>query len=251
MDNKVLQNVVIKNDDLKNLLTSWSDYVMQHKEMINKCIYKRQLHHVDKDSVVANQDNMREIDYYVSEEYLRLVKEKEALHVGFPEVCIGWALNPKGPGHSMRWTDAKHTAEMLDWQDQHVERYSKFNQEMMMCLGTRHNALCQLYPPNEGIIGWHNNANASAYNLIFTYSETGDGYWQHLNPKTDTIETIEDIPGWQCKASYFGSYGEDNPNTLIYHAAKTRNSHRLTVSYIFERTNKDYWLDAIEEIEFS
>ena len=50
-----------------------------------------------------------------------------------------------------------------------------------------------MYPPG-GYISWHNNANASAYNLIFTWSETGDGYFKYIDGETKEEIVIKDKP---------------------------------------------------------
>lgn len=128
---------------------------------------------------------------------------------------------------------------------EYYEDWSKLHSAMCLELGISHSALSQLYPPN-GFIGWHNNANASGYNLLFTWSETGEGSFEYLNPKTDKIVVLKDRKGWSCKAGYFGNYGE--PGKVIYHCARTK-CWRMTLSYTFGRAERPYWLDAIDHIE--
>ena len=95
-----------------------------------------------------------------------------------------------------------------------------------MCIRDR----CAIYPPG-GFISWHNNANAAAFNLIFTWSEFGEGCFKYIHPETKEEVICEDEAGqWSCKAAYFGHYGE--PDKLLYHAADTDN-WRTTVSYTF------------------
>ena len=48
-------------------------------------------------------------------------------------------------------------------------------------------------------ISWHNNANAPAYNLIFTWSETGDGWFKYWDMKEQRIVKFEDKLKAQCK----------------------------------------------------
>lgn len=109
-------------------------------------------------------------------------------------------------------------------------------------LGVETSALSQLYPPG-GFIGWHNNANASAHNLIFTWSETGDGWFKYIDPKTSELVTVQDEAGWNLKAGYFGAYGSDD---VVYHAART-NCWRMTLSYVLGH-NTDYWQDCIDYV---
>jgi hypothetical protein len=58
---------------------------------------------------------------------------------------------------------------------------------------------------------------------------------------------MKDKQGWNCKAAYFGHYGE--PENLFYHAAKT-DCWRCTVSFTFDisQASVDYRDDLIEEI---
>ena len=51
----------------------------------------------------------------------------------------------------------------------------------------------------KSFIGWHNNANASAYNLIFTWSETGDGYFKYVDGYTGDEIVIPDKKGGNVK----------------------------------------------------
>ena len=39
-----------------------------------------------------------------------------------------------------------------------------------------------MWYPKDGYIAWHNNWNVPGYNVLFTYTETGNGYWRHINP---------------------------------------------------------------------
>ena len=230
--NEVLRHVNINNSSIKNLLNGWNDYILKQADTVEREF---------KSQVVSgfNTEGPSALDRYQTDEYRMSIVNQGPAHEGYPEDGYYVQIKPE----QLHWQGKDY-----DFQKKYIESYTTFNNSMVVELGIRRNALCVAYPPG-GFIGWHNNANASSYNLIFTYSETGDGYWQHINPHTNEVETIPDVPGWQCKAAYFGSYSEHDPKTLIYHTAKTNSCWRLTVSYIFDRTNKDWWEQAIEEIE--
>ena len=230
-EGEVLINVNINNPVIIEALTEWSTFLHDRYDDISRYIsisrhepsYQRGLEH----------------------DYMEEIRAKGSQHDGFPEMDYMFNIRPDFlQGRYRREQEvARELAEEI------TARYHKMNDTMITELGIRRNALSALYPPN-GYIGWHNNANASSYNLIFTYSATGDGYWEHVNPYTNQIERIEDVKGWQCKATYFGAYSENNPKSLIYHtAACGPTGFRATVSWIFDRVNKDWWLDSIEEIE--
>lgn len=125
--------------------------------------------------------------------------------------------------------------------NQYRSDFAKFDIGIRQELALKTNALSQLYPPT-GFIGWHNNANASGYNLIFTWSETGDGWFKYIDKYGQEI-TVPDKKGWTLKATYFGTYEEKN---VCYHAAYT-NCWRMTHSFVLGY-NQDYWLDCIDHI---
>lgn len=90
---------------------------------------------------------------------------------------------------------------------------------MSVILGAHTSALSLFYPP-DGFIGWHTNANATSHQLLFTWSETGEGYFRYQDPKTKEIVTLQDKPGWNVRAHYFG--GEHEPDFLYWHTAYTK-----------------------------
>ena len=128
----------------------------------------------------------------------------------------------------------------------HPEEYRKtwmnLDAQMKEELGVRVSALSTLYPP-EGFIGWHNNANASEYNLIFTWSERGDGWFKFIEPSTGEEVVIQDEPGWNLKAGFFGKYGSDD---VVYHCART-NCFRMTLSYTLGH-DIEFWRDCVDYI---
>ena len=68
---------------------------------------------------------------------------------------------------------------------------SDLNDKMMNFLSVKHNALAAVYPPG-GFIAWHNNANAPAFNLIFSYSESGAGWFDYIHPETKEVIRCQD-----------------------------------------------------------
>jgi hypothetical protein len=179
-------------------------------------------------------------EYYISEKYKDKIIQMGQGHNGYPEALLGYNLRDI-------LKDTKETRRIVN-EDilQYNKKFNKLNEKLQTLLATRHNALCAIYPPG-GFIAWHNNANASSYNIIITWSETGDGYWKHVDPHTKEEVLVKDVPGWQAKAFYFGSY-QDHPNDLVYHVAST-DCWRMTISYTFDLTHKEFWEDAIEELE--
>ena len=175
---------------------------------------------------------------FTSKEYRDKIVSMSQIHNGYPESMHAYSL--KGDKLESNIKDNTYAAEF-------IKRYSDYNTELCSILCTKNNALTTLYPPN-GFIGWHNNANASAYNLIFSWSETGEGLFQYIDGETGETIVMKDRKGWQCKAGYFGSY-EEHQSKLVYHSAET-DCWRMTISYMFNRTemSSNIQEETIEEI---
>lgn len=216
----IMKSVKLENTRVSNILEDFKNIWWDKKEIIND-IYV--FPHTDFSSVLENREK------YISDQYKKEIMERGNAHNGYPEQVCAWPL-----------------AQSRD--SEYFKKYSDTNEKLQIELGTRHNALCSVYPPG-GYISWHNNANASAYNIILTWSENGDGWFKYVDPNTNETITVPDVAGWQAKAFYFGSY-EDDPKHLVYHAAST-DCWRMTISYTFDRDHKDFWEEAIEEMEIN
>ena len=188
----------------------------------------------NKDWKVGGRSKYR--NHFVGDSHKNTIINMGRNHDGYPE--SGYYYNFKADSHNRGKGLPKEI----------IQQYNIVNTELQEKLCTRRNALCVMYPPG-GFIGWHNNANASAYNLIFTWSETGDGYFKYIDGETKEEIVIKDKPGWQCKASYFGAYIEP-AHKLLYHTAST-DCWRITVSYVFNREEMSLGVqeDIIEEIK--
>ena len=178
---------------------------------------------------------------FTSKEYCDKIVSMGQAHNGYPESIYTYPL--KGDKLESNIKDNTHAAEL-------IKRYSDYNTELCSILCTKNNALTTMYPPN-GFISWHNNANASAYNLIFSWSETGDGHFQYIDGETGETIVMKDRKGWNCKAGYFGSYKE-HQSKLVYHSAET-DCWRMTISYMFNRTEMSANIqeETIQEIMYT
>lgn len=220
-----MKNIPIKN---KEVLKALNNFLWFYD---NRDIVKKNLH---------RHGNGEERERWMSDKYRDEIIAQNERHEGYPDHINSYALK----ADRMHFLEGKATTPESA---QLVERYSRYNQELCTLLSTRNNALTQMYPPN-GFISWHNNANASAYNLIFSWSETGDGCFKYVDGHTGKMVTMQDVQGWQCKTGYFGSYREPWYKR-VYHAAET-DCWRITVSYMLDRTDMSMGLqdEIIEEI---
>ena len=180
-----------------------------------------------------------DINYYTGDEYRDIIVKQDTAHEGYPEECRSYNMKPS----QMRFIvghDPTYVAES-------IRKWDEYSTILQHALFTKFNALTVLYPP-DGFISWHNNCNASAYNLVFTWSETGDGQFQYMDTKTGETVVMKDRKGWQCKAGYFGSYGEAWTKR-VYHSART-DCWRITVSFMFDWSAMSEGIqnDVIDEI---
>lgn len=224
-----MQDIPVRNRELLEKLNRYRDFLMNDIESFQKNF------HLQSKQDASNRH------YWAGETHLREILDQADRHEGFPDSVYGYELSVHRKDHDFFTREAhpsfrKESTAHLAW----------MNQELIEWLGVRHNALTAFYPPG-GFISWHNNANAAAYNLIFTWSETGDGHFQYVDPISKEVVTMKDHSGWQCKAAYFGHYGE--PERLFYHSAQT-DCWRVTVSFIFDRSELSEELreDLIEDI---
>ena len=171
----------------------------------------------------------KDIESLVSEEYFRRVHlpnwEK---HIGFPEIG--------------------RVVEIEDVSKRSGEEFFKFHQhaknELPVEIGTASSALL-VYYPKDGLTGWHTNWNANAYQILFTWSETGDGFFRYYDKAKDEVVTIQDKPGWQCRWYYFGR--KDEIEDHCWHACYTR-CERMTLAFKFSNEGKDSEKDSLAQI---
>lgn len=88
---------------------------------------------------------------------------------------------------------------------------------------------------NKGdYLGWHHNStNDDLHDILFTYNETGEGFFKYYDKKTESIIQINDKPGWSLKA---GCFPKDK-NNVMWHCAYS-NSMRISVAKVTYDSNK-------------
>jgi hypothetical protein len=216
-----MRKVDLKNKELLSILKEAEWFVENHD------ILEEHLH--------LNGSNVAP-DEWISEEYKRKVITEGRAHEGYPVTAKGYSLKPE-------------QIKYKKFNEEIATRYDDVNMQLMSFFGTRHNALFHVYPPG-GFLAWHNNANASSYNLIFTFNKTGEGYFSYHDWNTNETVQMDDKPGWSCKYGFFGSY-KDPREKLVYHTAYT-DVWRMTVSYIYNaydtEIGKEFQQQVIDEI---
>lgn len=187
-------------------------------------------------------NDLDKADWYTGQEYFEQIKSEGRGHDGFPAFVTSYSFNQ---GYRFDPHNPHIDRKIAEVADHH----SRLMTNVQTAFNLKKNALFSVYPPG-GYISWHNNANASAYNFIFTYSETGDGWWKHWDPVNQKMIHIPDVKGWQCKAGHFGAY-EDGSDKLVYHTARNGESGiRMTIAFVLDRSEMSLGLQdwVIEDI---
>lgn len=222
-----MQDVPVKNREILSLLNAMKDIHLDDK-------FEEYFH-------LSCKQDMSNRHWWTGDEYKDQIVAEGTHHEGFPDSMAGYEVSTHREGHEFFNGSAPPT-----YRREMTARIAEASKDIISWLGVRHNALTAFYPPG-GYISWHNNANAPAYNLIFTWSETGDGWFKYVDPATKEVVKMQDKPGWQCKAAYFGHY--DEPERLFYHAASS-DCWRCTVSFTLDTSELSAEIreDLLEEI---
>lgn len=150
--------------------------------------------------------------YYTNEENLKLQMEKGDAHSGFPEQHFSLPI-----------------ANMADMDSRFETIANDMRESFRAEIAAASCALSNYYPPG-GFVGWHTNWNATARQILFTWSKTGDGCFKYLDKTTNEIVTIQDEPGWKARYYYFGP--QSHPDYHCWHAAYA-GCDRITLAYKF------------------
>ena len=217
-------DIEINNTVVLDALNNFKDYMYE----------KHKSGELKNDLHVNCKDHTR--DRWLADDYMHRIMDRGRAHDGFPESMHSYhGMSPDGKGYDAPCGMKK----LLEYRDVAIE----MNNTLMSELTAKRNTLATVYPPG-GWISWHNNANASGYNVIFSWSETGDGWFDYWDLDKKQRVRIPDKAGWQCKMTYFGSY--DEPERLCYHSAST-DCLRISVAYVFSSA-EDIWKEVIRDI---
>jgi hypothetical protein len=204
------------SDELLDILTPYSDWFFsQDLEPLNKLSDENE-----------KNDTKVDMEYCCGPEYLAKILQKDGAHVGYPEISRSFDL-----------MGLKHLCP-----DNFRFKHEQMSSTLLEFLGARNEAV-HVYYPVDGYMGWHNNWNASGYNILLSYTEKGGGFFKYRDAKTHEIVTMDDPGGWSCKVGYYGKGRE--PEKVYYHCAGTHEP-RITLAYVIPQI--DMWRNMIEDI---
>lgn len=173
---------------------------------------------------IKPKGKLDENEYYTSEEYFNTIDQEK--HIGFPEKSFGMDMG------------------MIKSSDESLKtRIRKVDSDLNSILGSKHCAV-KMYYPEGGYMGWHNNHNASGYNILLSYTKTGNGFFRYKDPSTMNTHTMFDDKGWTAKVGYFGNLEEKEH--LYWHCARAHED-RLTLGFVIP--DKSFWEMMVDDIE--
>lgn len=173
------------------------------------------------DVLVEDHECLDEKNRRLSEEYLKNIMLQRDSHKGYPS-------------RQPRYYNSKYGKDVID---NEIYKHKCALTEYMFC---QRICLDVLYPP-KSYCDWHNNANASGYGIMFTWSETGEGDFRYWDNDKKEVIIIPDKKGWNAKQFYFGAY--DEPEKLVYHAS-SNDCLRYSMAFNF-MGEKKVWEDTI------
>ena len=215
--------LTIKNKDFLRTLEETSDMFIEHKDLMGQLAKN-----------LGNVPIGEGKKYTEPETYYEALEQAEN-HTGFPT-----------RGYAFQVFDGLISHSKIFYP---LNEHTKYN--LVQQFNANSNSLTSYYPP-KGYIEWHTNWNAFGYQIIFTWSESGDGYFRYFDKEKNDFVTHEDKKGWQARWYRFGRLNE--PEHHCWHSAWTE-CPRLTLAYKFSYksvTPEQAFMgisDLIEEIE--
>lgn len=196
-----MTEVVIRNKDLLKRLDGFVED-----------FFSREGYDDPKYHVYSNEKDKSNGEFFCSEEYLTECLSRDIL-VGVPDKHFAQPISKMVREDPEKWKS-------------YMQRVKY---DFAAEIGAHTSALLSYYP-SGGFVGWHTNYDASAYQVLFTWSKSGNGYFRYRDNDTGEIVSIQDKAGWQCRHYYFGP--EDEPENLCWHSAYA-GEDRITLAYKF------------------
>ena len=195
-----MAEIKIRNKELLSTLDSFVDEMFQNKTYNDPQCF-----------TYVEKADMERGEYYCSEEYLKDCLSRDKL-IGAPDRYFATPIAKLVRAYPDQWSDYMQ----------------KVKYDFAADLGAHTSARLSYYPPG-GFVGWHTNYDANAYQVLFTWSKTGDGYFRYKD-KDGTIVTEQDVSGWQSRHYYFGA--EHEVSDHCWHSAYA-GCERITLAYKF------------------
>ena len=226
-----MRSISLRNKTILKILNDFKDYILD--ESLSYILNEEK----------SYKSYRKPFEKTITEEYLNHIRKDPNKHEGYPECLRGVELKNDVPLSEV--FSLNNNEEIKDQLNSIIEKSTHVCSELNKFIASRNNALCAYYP-EDGFIGWHNNQNAPGNNILFSYSETGTGWFEYLDLKTNKTVKMPDQKGvWTCKVGYYGTYEEEDK--VFWHKAESNGGRRITVAFMCP--DEMMWNMAIEDIE--
>ena len=196
---------------------------MKHTEHISK--------YCNEEEILDTLERLGKYLYDLDEELIRLKDRRENSPTWKEAICDDYlneyrkSIRPGPPWHQKIWDL------ILDLRTR--ERHKKIGElcaNLGKRIGARKQALSAIYPPG-GYVGWHTNADVPGRNLLFTWSQKGEGVLRYKNHTKGFSFDIPDHKGWNVKSFDWFSHGQSEKEGYTWHAAGS-NCLRATLAFV-------------------
>lgn len=94
----------------------------------------------------------------------------------------------------------------------------------------------------KGFVSWHADDDIAGYYLMFSYTESGKGFFKYRDPVTSEIVNLIDTPGWMVRAGKLGT----QENEVVWHCAAAE-QNRYTILFMYDDEEK--FNNAVKTLE--
>jgi hypothetical protein len=130
-----------------------------------------------------------------------------------------------------------------------LNKFQSVYRDLCYCVGGKYDAVVGYYP-EDGYMEWHTNCDAPGLGILFSWSDSGNGYFHYYNDKTKNFEKYQDNFGWNVKGCYMKDKLEGLETGNSWHCVNT-NCERFTLGFLLSNSGKDveFAYDTMSEFE--
>ncbi len=94
----------------------------------------------------------------------------------------------------------------------------------------------------KGFVSWHADIDIAGYYLMFSYTESGKGFFKYRDPVTGLVVRFDDSPGWMVRSGKLGTEDKE----VVWHCAAAE-EERYTILFMYD--DKETFDKAVRTLE--
>lgn len=94
----------------------------------------------------------------------------------------------------------------------------------------------------KGFVSWHADDDIAGYYLMFSYTESGKGFFKYRDPVTGLVVRFDDSPGWMVRSGKLGTEDKE----VVWHCAAAE-EERYTILFMYD--DKETFDKAVRTLE--